>query len=400
MNLLNQNNLQDVVIVAGARTAIGGYGGTLAKLTPADLGTVAAKEAISRSGIDSEEIDHAIFGHIITTSKDDAYLARHISLNCGLKTSSAAFNVNRLCGSSVQSIISAAQLIAMGGSDIALAGGAESMSQGAYILPNMRFGQRMGNGEVIDLTTGILSDPFESGHMGITAENISCQYNFTREQLDDYACYSHQKAANAINKGYFEEQIVPVTVRQGRKEVVFKTDEHVRGDISIESLGKLRAAFKKDGIVTAGNASGINDAGAAVVMTSMNIAKQKGLSPMARIVSCGFAGVEPNVMGLGPIPAVKQALASANLTLDDMDVIESNEAFAAQAMAVSETLKFDANKVNPNGGAVALGHPVGATGTIITLKTLYELKRINGRYGLITMCIGGGQGIALIVEKL
>ena len=400
----NNTHLNDIVILDGARTAIGAFGGSLSGFTPAELGTFAAKEAIRRSGIEAAEIDHSVFGHIITTCPQDVYLSRHIALNAGLPESSAALNVNRLCGSAVQSLISAAQQLVAGNSRIALAGGAECMSRGAYLLPNMRFGQRMGDGQVLDMTLDILSDPFDSGHMGITAENIAQQYDFSRDQIDEYAYQSHQRAARAIKEGMWQSQIVPVAVKgagkRKRELVEFSTDEHVRGDISIESLSGLKPAFKKEGVVTAGNASGINDGAAAMVLTTQQEAEKRGLTPKARFVSYAFAGVKPDVMGLGPIPAVEQAMAQAGLNVADMDVIESNEAFAAQAMAVSQTLGFDPDIVNPNGGAVAHGHPVGATGSIITLKALYELERIQGRYALVTMCIGGGQGIALILERM
>jgi len=392
--------LEDVVILSGARTAIGDFGGSLAAYSPAELGTFAGRAAIERAGVEAAEVDHAVFGHIITTSPQDAYLSRHIALNCGLPESSAALNVNRLCGSSVQSLISAAQLIQAGAGRMALAGGAESMSRGAYLLPNLRFGQRMGDARALDMTVGILSDPFDSGHMGITAENIAAQYGFTREQLDRYACDSHHKAAAAISAGYLTSQIVPVPVRQGRETLSFSEDEHVRADVTFDGLQKLRAAFKPDGMVTAGNASGINDGAAALVMTSMQEALARGLTPRARLLSYAFAGVEPHLMGLGPIPAVNRALQNAGLSMADIDLVESNEAFAAQAMAVAQTLEFDPNKVNVNGGAIAHGHPVGATGSIITLKALYELERRGKRRALITMCIGGGQGIALILERL
>jgi len=392
--------LQDVVILAGARTAIGDFGGSLAACSPAELGTFAGRAAIERSGVEAGEIDHSIFGHIITTSPQDAYLSRHIALNCGLPESSAALNVNRLCGSSVQSLISAAQMIQAGASRIALAGGAESMSQGAYLQPQLRFGQRMGDARVLDMTTGILSDPFDSGHMGMTAENIAQQYGFTREQLDAFALESHKKAAAAIEAGHLDEQIVPVEVRQGRETRTFCRDEHVRPGVTLADLQKLRPAFKKDGLVTAGNASGINDGAAALVLTSRQEAKARGLTPRARFVSYAFAGVEPHLMGLGPIPAVKKALQQAGLSITDIDLIESNEAFAAQAMAVAQSLEFDPARVNVNGGAIAQGHPVGATGSIITLKALYELERQGKQRALITMCIGGGQGIALILERL
>jgi len=392
--------LNDVVILAGARTAIGAFGGSLSKLSPAELGTFAAKAAIKRANVDPEDIDHSIFGHIITTSPQDAYIARHIALNSGLPQSSAALNVNRLCGSAVQSVISAAQMIMLGDSTIALAGGAESMSQGAYLLPKVRTGFKMGDGKVTDLTLGILSDPFGSGHMGITAENIAEKYDYSREQLDSYSVISHQKANVAIEKGYFKDQIVPIPIKVAGNDLEFSQDEHVRADANLVGLAKLKAAFKKDGKVTAGNASGLNDGAAALVLTSAVEAKKRGLKAQARFISYAFSGVSPDLMGLGPIPAVEKALEQANLNIHDLDVIESNEAFAAQAMAVSETLAFDKDKVNVNGGAVAMGHPVGATGSILIIKTIAELERINGRYGLITMCIGGGQGIALIIERI
>jgi len=397
---MSTTTLDQVVIVSGARTAIGTFGGSLSGFTPAELGTFAANAAIERSGIPAADFDHSVFGHIITTSPQDVYLARHIGLNAGLPTHSAALNVNRLCGSSVQSLISAAQMIANGDSLIALAGGAECMSQGAYLLPNMRFGQRMGDGKTLDMTLDILSDPFGSGHMGLTAEKIAGLYGYSREQLDAFAFSSHQKAAAAIKAGIFESQITPVPIKKKRETLPFSTDEHVRADVTAEGLATLKPAFKKEGLVTAGNASGINDGAAALVLTREDEAEKRGLKPRGRFVSYAFAGVDPDVMGLGPIPAVKTALEKAGLSAADLDVIESNEAFAAQAMAVSESLGFDSAKVNPNGGAVAHGHPVGATGSILTLKTLYELERTGGRYGLITMCIGGGQGIALIVENL
>lgn len=391
--------LTDVVIVDGARSAIGSFGGSLSSLSPAQLGTHVAKAAIERSGIAPSDIDHSIFGHIITTGPQDAYLARHIALNCGMLPSSTAFNVNRLCGSAIQSVISAAQLIMLGDSSIALAGGAESMSQGAYLLPNARKGLRGGDGKVVDLTMGILSDPFGSGHMGITAENIAQKYGYSREDLDTYAMLSQQKASLAIAKDRFIDQIVPIEVKRGRQTIVFDTDEHVRSDTSVAGLSQLKAAFKPEGIVTAGNASGLNDGAAVLVLTNKHEALNRQLNIKASFKSYAFSGVEPEVMGLGPIRAVKLALLKAGLSISDIDVIESNEAFAAQAMAVSESLGFDVDKVNPNGGAIAMGHPVGATGSILIVKLLAELERIDGRYGLATMCIGGGQGIALIIER-
>lgn len=389
-----------VVIVEGVRTAIGGFAGSLSALSPAEMGTATAQEVIKRSGVDAKQIDHAVYGHIITTAAQDAYLARHIAINSGLAESSAAFNVNRLCGSGLQAIISAAQMIEAGDSKLALAGGAESMSQGAYILPKVRSGLRMGHSTVQDLTLGILSDPFDTGHMGVTAENIAQKYVFTREQLDEFALASHQKAAAATAEGRFAEQIVPVTVKKGREDVLFATDEHVRAQVSLDDLAKLKPAFKKDGLVTAGNASGINDGAASLLLADKKTAAELGLKVRARLLANAFAGVDPKFMGLGPIAAVPKALAQAGLSIADIDVIESNEAFAAQAMAVAQELGFPAEKVNPNGGAVGMGHPVGATGAILTVKTMYELERTGGRYGLITLCIGGGQGIALIIERV
>lgn len=389
-----------VVIVEAVRTAIGGFGGSLAGLSPAQMGTATAKEVIERSGVNAKLIDHAVYGHIITTAAQDAYLARHIAIDAGLDESSTAFNVNRLCGSGLQAIISAAQMIEAGDSQLALAGGAESMSQGAYILPKVRSGLRMGDAAVQDLTLGILSDPFGTGHMGVTAENIAEKYGFTRQQLDEFAVASHQKAAAAIETGRFVEQIVPVAVRKGREEVQFATDEHVREHVSLEDLAKLKPAFKKEGLITAGNASGINDGAASLLLADEKTAAELDLKVRGRLVANAFAGVDPKFMGLGPVAAVPKALAQAGLSIADMDVIESNEAFAAQAMAVAQELGFPAEKVNPNGGAVGMGHPVGATGAILTVKTLYELERTGGRYGLITLCIGGGQGIALIIERV
>lgn len=392
--------LTDIVILDGVRTPIGGFGGSLSSMTPAELGTFAAKEAIKRSGVAANEIDHSVFGHIIPTGTADPYLSRHIGLNAGLPKSSAAFNVNRLCGSAIQSVISAAQMIMLGDSKIALAGGAESMSQGAYILPKMRTGQRMGDAEVLDMTVATLSDPFGSGHMGLTAERIAEQYGLSREDLDAFAAESHRRAANAIERGYFKEQIVSVDVKVGRKAFTFSQDEHVRPGTSVESLSRLKPAFKKDGIVTPGNASGLNDGAAAMLLTSTAEAQKRGLKPRGRLIGYAFSGVDPKVMGLGPIPAVKAVLEKTGLRITDLDVIESNEAFAAQAMAVNQALGLDVSKVNPNGGAIALGHPVGATGSILIIKSLAELDRIDGRYGMITMCIGGGQGIALILERI
>ena len=391
--------LSDIVILSGVRTPIGSFGGALASQSPAQLGTVAASAAIHRAGVAAAQVDVAVFGHIITTSSDDVYLARQIALQSGMTASSNAFQVNRLCGSGLQAIISAAQQLLLGDGQLALCGGAESMSQGAFLLPGVRKGLRMGHAPVTDLTLGILTDPFGSGHMGITAENIAAKYGFSRKQLDAFALESQQRAARAQQAGYFTEQIVPVVI-PGKTATEVSQDEHLRPHTTLESLSLLKPAFQANGLVTAGNASGLNDGAAALVLATAQYAKSHGLTPKARLVACSMAGVDPALMGLGPIPAVQQLLTKAGLTLSNIDVIESNEAFAAQALAVSQTLGFDPAKVNPNGGAIALGHPVGATGAILLVKTLYELERIDGQFGVITLCIGGGQGIALLVERL
>ncbi|MEC8901483.1 MAG: acetyl-CoA C-acyltransferase, partial [Pseudomonadota bacterium] len=358
--------LDSVVIVGGARTAIGGFGGALSSFAPHELGTLTAIEALRRAGVEGNDIDHSVYGHIITTGPEDAYLARHIALNAGVPKEAGAFNVNRLCGSGVQAVVSAAQQIALGDSRLALAGGAETMSRGAYVLaPQARNGIRMGDCSIQDLTLGVLSDPFGSGHMGITAENIAQQYGLSREQLDQFALDSHQKAARAISEGRFDTQIVPVEVTKGKQTLTFARDEHVREGVELGDLARLKPAFKRDGVVTAGNASGINDGAATLVLAHAEEAQTRGLTVRARLRVATTAGVEPSLMGLGPIPAVKRCLQQAGLTINDIDVIESNEAFAAQAMAVASTLGFPLEKLNPNGGAVALGHPVGATGAIL-----------------------------------
>ncbi len=392
--------LDSTVILGSARTAIGSFGGSLSGHAPYELGALTAREALARAGVEAEAIDHAVYGHIITTGPQDAYLARHIAREAGVGDEAGAFNVNRLCGSGVQALLSAAQQIALGDSRLALAGGAESMSRGAYLLPpQARYGLRMGHAAVTDLTLGILSDPFGSGHMGCTAENIAGLSGLTREAVDRFAMESHHKAARAIAEGRFAEQIVAVSVREGKKERIFDQDEHVRDGVTLEDLGRLKPAFQKEGVVTAGNASGLNDGAASLVLAHADEAERRGLSPRARFLVGATAGVEPRLMGLGPIPAVRQCLEQAGLAMADIDVIESNEAFAAQAMAVAAELDFPAERLNPNGGAVGLGHPVGATGAILTIKALAELERTGGRYALITLCIGGGQGIALLIER-
>ena len=391
---------REVVVVGGARTAIGGYGGSLKDMAPTKLGAIAIKEAVARSGIDPASVGHVVIGSVIHGEARDMYISRVAAIDAGLPVGTPCLTVNRLCGSGLQAIVSAAQHILLGDTDVVVGGGAESMSRAAYFLPAGRWGQRMGDGAVVDAMTGALHDPFGHGHMGITAENIAAKFGFTREQQDEFALESHKRAANALAQGYFKDQIVPVELKTRKGVEQFTTDEHVRKDVKIEDMQKLKAVFKKDGTVTAGNASGINDAGAAVVMMEANAAKKAGIKPLARLVAYAHAGVEPHLMGLGPIPAVKRVFEKSSLKPADMDVVESNEAFAAQAMAVTKDLGLDPAKVNPNGGAVALGHPIGATGAILTVKAIYELHRTQKRYALVTMCIGGGQGIAAIFERL
>ncbi len=391
---------REVVVVGGARTAIGDYGGSLKDVAPTKLGAIAIKEALARAGVDPATVGHVVMGSVIHGEARDMYLSRVAAIDAGLPVGTPCLTVNRLCGSGLQAIVSAAQHILLGDVEIAVGGGAESMSRAAYFLPAGRWGQRMGDGSVVDAMTGALHDPFGHGHMGITAENVAAKYGLTRQQQDAFALESHRRAANALAKGHFTSQIVPVELETRKGVEQFVTDEHVRKDAKIEDLQKLKAVFRKDGTVTAGNASGINDAGAAIVLMEAGAAKQAGAKPMARLVAYAHAGVEPHVMGLGPIPAVKKVFEKSGLKPGDMDVVESNEAFAAQAMAVTKDLGLDPAKVNPNGGAVALGHPIGATGCILTLKALYELERTQKRYALVTMCIGGGQGIAAIFERL
>lgn len=391
--------MQSVVILSAQRTAIGSFLGSLSSFSPAELGTFAAKSAIALAKVDADAIAHSVFGHIITTSAADAYLAREIALRSGLSVSSAAMNVNRLCGSSVQAVISAMQMLQLGDAQLALAGGAEVMSKGAYLLPNVRQGLRAGHSTSTDLTLGILTDPFGSGHMGLTAERIAKQFALSRQELDEFSLNSQRKAAAAMQDGRFAKQIVTVDAPKGREFFKFNTDEHVKTDTTIDQLAKLRPAFDKDGIVTAGNSSGLNDGAAALVLATEQFATAHGLKPLVKILDYSFGGVDPAVMGLGPIPAVTKLLEKTGLKIQDIDVIESNEAFAAQALAVSKTLGFSDEQVNPNGGAIALGHPVGATGAILLTKAIYELERIGKRLALVTMCIGGGQGIAMLIER-
>lgn len=392
--------MKDIVLVSAVRTAVGDFGGSLAGLTPTEMGVATAKEAIARSGLEAGEIEQAFYGNVIHTEPRDMYVSRTIALESGMSERAPALTVNRLCGSGMQAIVSAVQTLALGDAETAIAGGAESMSRAGYLMQTSRWGQKMGDTVVIDMMTAVLTDPFGHGHMGVTAENVAEKYNINRETQDAFAVESHHRAARAIAAGYFDEQIVPITLKTRKGETVFKTDEHVRADATVENMAKLRAVFKKDGMVTAGNASGINDGASSVVLMTAEAAARRGIKPLARVVSYGHAGVDPRYMGIGPVPAMQVALAKAGLSAADLDVIESNEAFAAQACAVSAELGLDPAKVNPNGGAVAIGHPIGASGGIITTKLLYELKRSKTRYGAATMCIGGGQGIALIVENL
>ena len=392
--------MNEVVVVSGVRTAIGDYGAGLKDVAPTRLGAIAIREAVSRARIEPASVGHVVMGSVIHGEARDMYLSRVAALDAGLPVGTPCLTVNRLCGSGLQAIVSAAQHILLGDCTTAVAGGAESMSRAAYMLPSGRWGQRMGDAPVIDAMSAALHDPFGHGHMGVTAENIAAKYGFTREQQDHFAVESHRRAAKAIEAGYFQSQIVPVEIKTRKGVEQFTADEHVRKDAKLEDMAKLRPVFKKDGTVTAANASGINDAAAAVVLMEAGAAKQSHLQPMARLVAYAHAGVEPQLMGLGPIPAVKRVFDKAGLKPADMDVIESNEAFAVQAMAVTRELGLDPAKVNPNGGAVALGHPVGATGAILTVKALYELERTSKRYALVTMCIGGGQGIAAIFERI
>ena len=391
---------RDVYIVAAVRTAVGSFGGSLKDVSLARLAGVAVRAVLDRSRVPGERIGHLVMGNVIPTEPKDAYLSRVAAIDAGIPHQTPAFNVNRLCGSGLQAIVSAAQSILLDGVDFAIGAGAESMSRGPYLVPSQRWGARLGNAEMLDYMLGILHDPFENLHMGITAENVAERYGITREMQDELAVRSQQRAARAIREGWFKSQIVPVELQSRKGVTLFDTDEHVRGDTTLEALAKLKPAFKKDGVVTAGNASGINDGAAAVLLASAEGVKAQDLKPLARLVAYGHAGVDPAYMGMGPVPATRIALKRAGLHAKDLDVIESNEAFAAQACAVMRELDFDPARVNPNGSGISLGHPVGATGAIITTKALYELHRIGGRYALATMCIGGGQGIAAIFERV
>ena len=393
-------NPSDIFVISAVRSAIGSFGGSLKDVPPIQLATDVCRAAIERSGLAPEHIGHVVMGHVIPTEARDAYISRAVAMNAGLPKETPAFNVNRLCGSGLQAIVSAAQSLMLGDAGAALAGGVESMSRGAYLLPQARWGARMGDMQATDYVLGVLQDPFGGFHMGITAENIAERYGITRQAQDELALLSQQRAARAIAEGRFTDQIVPIEVASRKGTVTFATDEHVRAEVNVEQLGKMKPAFKKDGSVTAGNASGLNDGAGALILATGQMVLDQGLKPIARLVGYAHAGVEPELMGLGPIPATRLVLKRAGLTVADLDVIESNEAFAAQACAVAQELGFDPEKVNPNGSGISLGHPVGATGAIIATKAIHELHRVQGRYALATMCIGGGQGIAVLFERV
>ena len=395
---MSKTSGNDVFILSATRSAIGGFGGTLKNTTPIDLGTAIAAAAIQRSGISASEIGHAVIGNVIHSEARDMYVSRCISIGAGMAESAPALTVNRLCGSGLQAIVSATQLLQLGDAETALAGGVEVMSRGGHLMPSLRWGSRMGDATVHDMMLGALHDPFGLGHMGITAENVADDEGISRADQDAFALESQRRASAARDAGFFKEQITPIEITERRKTTVFEVDEYIRDDASLETLEGLRPVFIKDGSVTAGNASGINDGAAALVLATASAAEAYGAAPMARIIGYGFGGVPPRVMGMGPVPATKMALEKSGISINDLDVVESNEAFAAQACAVSKQLGLPSDIVNPNGGAIALGHPVGATGAVIMTKLIYELKRRSGRYGLATMCIGGGQGISVIID--
>lgn len=391
---------REVVIVSGARTAIGTYGGSLKDIAPTETAAQIVREVLQRAQVKGDEVGHVVFGHVVNTEPKDMYLSRVAAINGGCAQGVPAFNVNRLCGSGLQAIVCAAQSILLGDADIAIGGGAESMSRAPYASLNMRWGARMNDTKMVDMVVGALHDPFHVVHMGVTAENIAAKWGITRQAQDELALASHNRAQHAVEAGYFKSQIMPITLKSRKGDVIFDTDEHYRPNCTMADLAKLKPVFlKENGTVTAGNASGINDAAAAVVLMEAATAKARGLKPLARMVAYAHAGVDPQYMGIGPVPASQLALKKAGLTVNDLDVIEANEAFAAQACAVSRDLGLDPAKVNPNGSGISLGHPIGATGALITVKALYELDRIGGRYALVTMCIGGGQGIAAIFER-
>ena len=391
--------MNEVVITSAARTAVGRYGGSLRDTPPTDLGALVARTALERSKLEPEQVDQVVFGNVIHSAPEDMYLARVVGIKAGIPKEVPAFTVNRLCGTGVQAIVSAAQSIATGDAEVAVAGGAESMSRGPYWVPEARWGARMGDTRVVDPVVGGLTDPFNDIHMGVTAENLAESHGISREEQDEFSAESHQRAARAQEEGAFDDEIVPVELRSKKGTAEFIKDEHVRPETTVESLAKLKPVFKPDGTVTAGNASGMNDAGGAVVLMSAERAAQLNAPVRARVVSYSYCGVDPKVMGIGPVPAVRKALERAGRSLDDVDVIELNEAFAAQSLAVIKDLGLDRERVNPNGGAIALGHPIAATGAVITTKILYEMERKDHKLGLVTLCIGGGQGIAMLLAR-
>ena len=393
--------MREVVVVSGVRTAIGTYGGSLKDIPPTELAAHVVRESLARAHVDGKDVGHVVFGHVLNTEPKDMYLSRVAAINGGCAEGTPAFNVNRLCGSGLQAIVSASQAILLGDCDVAVGGGAENMSRGPYANLTQRWGTRMGDAKLVDMMVGALHDPFHHIHMGVTAENVAAKYGITREMQDAAAVESHNRAEKATAAGYFKDQITPVMLKSKKGEVPYATDEHFRPGCKMDDMAKLKPVFlKENGTVTAGNASGINDAAAAVVLMEAKTAQARGAKPLARLVSYAHTGLDPKIMGMGPVSASRLALQKAGLTTNDMDVIEANEAFAAQACAVSKELGLDPAKVNPNGSGISLGHPIGATGALITVKALYELQRINGKYALVTMCIGGGQGIAAIFERM
>ena len=390
---------REVVILSGVRTAVADFGGALKDVPPTDLAGKVIAEAVNRSGLETTDIGHCVVGSVVHSDRRDMYMARTASLNAGLPIETPALTVNRLCGSGLQAVVSAAQMILLGDCDVAVAAGAESMSRAPYWLPDARFGAKMGDGKMVDPMMGALTCPIGDTHMGITAENLADKYNLSREEQDELAAESHRRAQRAVEENRFEGQILPIELKTRKGVTVFEQDEHIRFDCSAESMSGLRPAFKKDGTVTAGNASGINDGAAALVMMERSAAEARGLKPMARMLGYAVAAVDPAIMGIGPAPAVRQLLEKTGISIDDIDIWEANEAFAAQALSVTRELGLDPLKVNPNGSGISLGHPIGATGALITVKALYELQRIGGRYAVSTLCIGGGQGIAALFER-
>ena len=392
---------REVVVVSAVRTAIGTFGGSLKDIPPTELGALVVREALARAQTEGKDVGHVVFGHVVNTEPKDMYLSRVAAINGGCSETTPAFNVNRLCGSGLQAIVSASQSILLGDCDVAIGGGAENMSRAPFASLNMRWGARMGDTKMVDMMIGALHDPFHNIHMGVTAENVAAKYGITREMQDALAVESHNRAERATAEGRFKDQIVPVMLKSKKGDVAYATDEHFRTGAKLEDFAKLKPVFiKENGTVTAGNASGINDAAAAVVLMDAKAAQARGAKPMARLVGYAHTGLDPKIMGVGPISATQAVLKKTGLTAADLDVIEANEAFAAQACAVTKELGLDPAKVNPNGSGISLGHPIGATGALITVKALYELQRVNGRYALVTMCIGGGQGIAAIFERM